>query len=205
MENPDTRTKALKIVAIHLLLFAPLMAFVLISIAVGTCSISYRGISVDRDQNLYIGKEHELIVVDPDGLIIRSMDVPTSRGYSFTVTNSDEIIFDTGGTLHFYDLEGNKLCDPKEGSDDRIPGSTWTRNVAYSEDGTKYVLQGVLLRTNVYRIRGAQKELLYQMPVFDVMVKLGLYLCFALLISMMIHLFKNGKSRLNRQSRARTL
>lgn len=142
--------------------------------------INYAGFAVDSTGNLYLGVkdngENRILVLDPSGDLLRSFDVPTNRGYSFTIFDKNQIVVDTGTVLYTLDTYG-KVIDKslaEEQSQHRVPPHFITHFT--DSNGINYEMRGRFSRTRIIRIEHGQETVFYEMPLFDAFVQSSYYL-----------------------------
>ena len=191
-----------KIIAICMLIIFPIIlpcAFLGIT---GKVSLSYSGFAVDQDSNLYIGRDSianricMIDVVAPNGEVLRQVSAQTSRGYCFDITKDNILRINVGSFVYETDLYGNVIRKKKtaELSYDQIP-STRIFHRFSSPDGHEYVARNPFFRPCVYRVDGNTKTLVYQMPLFDYVVKVVMMLAFlGLFIVIPIGIYQSRKS-----------
>lgn len=132
----------------------------------GQVCTDYNGFSVDREENLYVGKPSQIEVYSSDGSFLRSFSSQTSRGYHFTIKDGETVLVDTGAQLHILDLQGNVLSV----IDGDYSGVNFSKKFI-SQNGNQYQVNRIL-RTSVVLIDGDQKKTVFEMPLLDYMIKL---------------------------------
>ena len=143
--------------------------FSFFSVITGKACIFYQGFAVDGDGNLYIGKDHAIEVLKPDGDVLRRISPYTSRGYRFTMDADQTLWIDTGEYLYQTDRFG-ALIGSRE-----IHGDGLSVSVLYeyiSAKGTVYRMKNRFLRPCIVRINGTEDAVVYKMPAFDCAVRL---------------------------------
>ena len=172
--------KVPKILIIYLAIFFPIIILVLFTTSTGKACVSFRGFAVDREENLYLGKAAEIDVLNSQGKFIKNIRVPTSRGYEFTITHENEILISTSDYLYYMDLNGNLIEKTRinDCADDPIVNKN--RHHFKLDDNTEYIMKNEFLRTKIYRLEYGTEEqnirLIYQMPMFDYIIRLLLVL-----------------------------
>lgn len=152
---------------IFLLLVCLLKSFLFVMVFSGQVCTEYKGFSVDKEENLYIGMPSVVKVYSAEGEYLRSFSPKTSRGYNFTIKDGDTVFIDTGDKLYTLDLYGNVL-DVYEGDYSKIKYA----NKFTSESGNEYVARNNLLRTTVVSLSDGYETEVFKMPVLDYTVKL---------------------------------
>ena len=174
-----------RVLKISLFVLWPIIMFILIIQITGKVCLSYYGFAVDKSNNIYLGKDKSIDVLNDKGEVINKIDPMTSRGYSFTITENDEIIISTGDYWYRKDLsdnliEKNVINDYREN-----PISTFSRYKYSAADGTEYVMKMHFFRTHIYKIINGEYISVYKMPLFDFCVRILsviTYLSFAVVV-----------------------
>lgn len=155
----------------YLFVLWPIVIFCLITLMTGKACISYKGFAIDGDSNIYLAKDGVIDVLNPQGEILRTISPYTTRDYKFTLTSDNTIRICTGDYIYQTDLSGN-LISKKELSDSTLDERIeMSRHKYVASNGTVYTMKNSLLRTYIYRMDGAQRTVVYQMPIFDYVVK----------------------------------
>jgi len=128
----------------------------------GVVCLSYNGFAVDEQGRLYLGRQKRIDVIDK-GVVVDEYDAPF-RGYALSFSNG-LLIVDLGDERCILDSTGRIVL--------REEDHEYTNKHSFvSENGTRYIMRNVLLRPSIYMGQGEYKELLYQMPIFDYVVKI---------------------------------
>lgn len=187
-----------KYVGIYLAIAFPIIIFILCSVVSQRACINYNGFSVDENGNVYIGKTGEICVIDSSGSPLGTFDVPTSRGYSFVVTKNNQILFNAGEIVFTMDLQGNiiKKEPASERLIERIP--TIHPKEIVAADGTVYRMKTHFLRTVIESQTGNKINQIYQMPLFDYIVRIlfalyivGSFVSIAFIVFRIRHILKH--------------
>lgn len=104
--------------------------------------LGYNGFAVDSNGNLYLGLNHQ-ISVHSNGKLVRSITTGTSRGYAFTIDNSDHLILSTSTTIYKMDLYGN-IIETGHDENARLFLNMQRNRTFTAEDGSKYVCKNTL-------------------------------------------------------------
>lgn len=170
--------KASKLLVVYLLIVWPIIVLFLLAKITGKITISYVGFAIDHNNNIYLGKDSTIEVLDYDGKVLRSISPYTSRGYKFTITPDNQIKISTGDYLYLTDLSGNLISkkDISNYTDDDLLREN--RYEFISSDGVHYKMKNHFLRPCIYRIDATKKTIIYKMPIFDYIVKLIMIACF---------------------------
>lgn len=172
--------KVPKILIIYLVIFFPIIILVLFTTSTGKACVSFRGFAVDREENLYLGNAAEIDVLNSQGKFIKNICVPTSRGYEFTITHENEILISTSDYLYYMDLNGNLIKKTRINDYADDPLVNKNRHHFKLDDNTEYIMKNEFLRTKIYRLEYGTEErnirLIYQMPMFDYIIRLLLVL-----------------------------
>lgn len=99
----------MKAFILALLITASWLTAFLISYRTEGALLTYEGFAVDQEERIYFGKESGRIHVYQNGKKIQTIQIP-ARGYAFTITNSNELIFQNGNDISFYSITD----DPNE-------------------------------------------------------------------------------------------
>lgn len=125
------------------------------------------GFSVDHEGNLYLGFDSEIQVTDPNGNIIRTFSSQTSRGYTFKINDSEQILLSTGSVLYTMDLYGTVIEEKK---DDIQKGTTlphFPTKTFTDSNGVRYEMKEHFLRIYIYRLDENGSTAIYEMPLYD--------------------------------------
>ena len=76
----------------------------------GYISLSFCGYGVDSAGRLYIGKDHEIEVID-NGEVVGTIQRFTDRGYAFAVLEDDTILISTSTTVYKLDVSGTVILE----------------------------------------------------------------------------------------------
>jgi len=71
--------------------------------------LTYAGFAVDQKGRIFYGKENGRLLVYQNGEKIQTIQIP-ARGYAFTITDSNELVFQSGNDISFYSI----MDDPNE-------------------------------------------------------------------------------------------
>ena len=162
--------KVSKLLVVYLLIVWPIIVLFLLAKITGKINISYEGFAIDHNNDIYLGKDSTIEVLDYDGKVLRSISPYTSRGYKFTITPDNQIKISTGDYLYLTDLSGNLISkkDISSYTDDDLLRENRYEFIA--SDGVHYIMKNHFLRPCIYRID--------EMPIFDYIVKLIMIACF---------------------------
>ena len=83
--------KVSKLLVVYLLIVWPIIVLFLLAKITGKINISYEGFAIDHNNDIYLGKDSTIEVLDYDGKVLRSISPYTSRGYKFTITPDNQI------------------------------------------------------------------------------------------------------------------
>lgn len=165
---------------------APLIFIILILILTNSISLSYKGFAIDSQDNLYVGKDGGVIGVYSNGKLIKNISLMTSKGYAFTIKN-DRLVVAALSSVYTLDLEGNIL----EKHDDlsiEYNKIFKEKNNFIDSDGNSYCLKEFL---GYYSIRAEDDTKIFDMPVFDYVVKILLFLiCISFIIFVPIIIYR---------------
>lgn len=162
--------KMMKSIAIACLCWFSILIPCVVMIASGTVTVSISNFAVDSNDRIYIGKDMQILVYD-HGKLVDSITPPTSRGYTFTITDEDNILLSTASYVYLMDTNGNILAKEKEDGTDTFNHLHRNRNEFISSKGDSYRMTNRLFRTTITK-NGA--EIVYQISVLSVVVKLAL-------------------------------
>ena len=165
--------KVSKLLVVYLLIVWPIIVLFLLAKITGKINISYEGFAIDHNNDIYLGKDSTIEVLDYDGKVLRSISP-----YTFTITPDNQIKISTGDYLYLTDLSGNLISkkDISSYTDDDLLRENRYEFIA--SDGVHYIMKNHFLRPCIYRIDETQKTIIYKMPIFDYIVKLIMIACF---------------------------
>lgn len=156
----------------------------------GTVTFSYNGFAIDETGSLYIG-QYEYLVVYDQGHMIKKIPLMTSKGYSFTIRDN-HLVVAANAKIYTTDLNGKILSE----EDDRL---TQTYNELYRRrksfetvDGQVYKSTNWLGYYIIWNINKQSSKIIYQMPIFDYIVKvIFIMTCIGMVTYFIIVLFSN--------------
>ena len=145
--------KVSKLLVVYLLIVWPIIVLFLLAKITGKINISYEGFAIDHNNDIYLGKDSTIEVLD-------------------------QIKISTGDYLYLTDLSGNLISkkDISSYTDDDLLRENRYEFIA--SDGVHYIMKNHFLRPCIYRIDETQKTIIYKMPIFDYIVKLIMIACF---------------------------
>lgn len=169
MQEKDRNRKRL---IICLILFAnffgALMLFSLISVASGKANITISGIAADFEGLVYVGYDKGINVYSNSDFL-KQIDIPTSRGYDFTVKN-DKIILSDGETVYSLSLDGEILNKQPQADSEYIHSESSFK----AENGDVYKVKSALFRTRIVK---NDDTTVYRISNLDFAVKLIFEFC----------------------------
>lgn len=145
---------------VHAIVIEVLIFIIIVYISAYNNKITWDGFAVDENGLLYIGHTGEIDVIDQD-YSIYILDVPTTRGFQFTIENGDTITVYTGAHSYKLDLAGNILeeAEPKWNLGIKRNGPFTALN------GLTYYMVSPWGRPQImYMLNGAE-TIVYQMPL----------------------------------------
>jgi len=162
--------KMIKSIMIYLIIIVPVGMFCMYHLITGNVTITYHGYGVDSSGNLYVGLEREIAVYDGDSKISSIQTAAsTARAYYFTVQHDDTILLSTASNVYVLDLNGNILSKTEDTNTVVYDRLQWSGKNFTATDGTQYVRCASLGRM---RIETSDGNVIYQMPMFDFVVKI---------------------------------
>ena len=165
------RSNYKNIIVFLLVVFFSIYWIAIMLVIFGKINISYQGFAIDSKNNLYIGYGSGIIKKYKDKTLLRTISAQTSRGYDFTILENDVIYVDCGNRAHYIDSNGTVL---KTITKD-IPRFTELRpslKEFLSTNGTLYRLENSFGRTKIVEYSNTKKTIIYEMPLFDFLVKI---------------------------------
>lgn len=174
------RLSLFSIVSLFIIFFVMLISISLIGS--GTVVTSYEGFALDSNENLYLG-EYGKINVYKEGSLLYSVDAHTSRAYAFTIQN-DEILISTAETVYITDLSGNVINSYKD-TDTSLFNELKSNKDSFSLNGSTYKMQKNFGRRRIVKDDG---KVIYQMPLLDYIVKIGILISMLWLAVLAIYL-----------------
>ncbi len=156
---------------------AVIIEFVVIILIVYTANynnkFTWYGFSVDENELLYISQTGEIDVID-QGHTIRILDVPTTRGFQFTIENGNTIAVYTGAHSYKLDLDGNILQEAELTWNPGIePNGPFT-----SKNGLTYHMTSFWGRPQIVLEQNGVDTVIYQMPLISYLGRILYYLLF---------------------------
>lgn len=147
---------------------------------------SYIGFAIDSHENVYLGVQSRIIVVDANGVELYSFSTISTRGYSFTINEKDQILLRSTAYLYTMDLHGNVLKEEAvtEKSDRILPLNKSMRSFRDAE-GSVYQMKRRFFRVEIYKYKDGKASLIYQMPLLNYVMKLVcdfISLCYVILL-----------------------
>ena len=151
---------------------------------------------VDSSERLYILNKTDISVYE-DGVLHNTIDLHASlneiqnkvnlKAPSFKITSDDYIVVATGEYLCTLDLQGNLLNYGKDANNTQVKLSMIEQVTI--PNGDQYCRENTLGRTAIVK-NGS--EVVYQITVSSLLVKLGLYLSAIMLIGIVITAIRLG-------------
>ncbi len=134
----------------------------------GYASEEFHGFAVDGDGRVYVGKD-EKIEVFQNGELVNKLKDHAYKNYVFTLRDDGTLLITNVDKVYITDLEGNTLSE----YEDTVSHTHNTLNRAKykftSADGKEYTVKNRYLR---YKIVDGSGNVLYEMPVQDLVVKI---------------------------------
>lgn len=154
--------KSWKPLIIFLCVVFPIIAFCFFMIISGQATISIKGFAVDPDNNLYIGKEHNIDVYK-NNQIINSIPI-NYTDYAFTIKDEPEILLSANNYTHHLDLQGNEISKEK---DTQTYSKLCRINNYVTENGDSFKKTNLFGYTRIIR---NNNETVYSMPLFEYVI-----------------------------------
>ncbi len=132
----------------------------------GKASIVINGFAVDVDNQLYVGKGKEIVVLK-DGAVVRTIDPPTSRTYKFTIVDGKTILLSTSTKVYMMDLYGNIISESIDEGTKTYNRLQW-KKIYMDERGSEYTLESRWGRTRILK----EGVSIYEMPMRDYIVRI---------------------------------
>lgn len=183
------RLSLFSIVSLFIIFFVMLISISLIGS--GTAVTSYEGFALDSNENLYLG-EYGKINVYKESYLLYSVDAHTSRAYAFTIQN-DEILISTAETVYITDLSGNVINSYKD-TDTSLFNELKRNKDSFSLNGSTYKMQKNFGRSRIVKDDG---KVIYQMPLLDYIVKIGILISMLWLAVLAIYLVISFRKKPN--------
>lgn len=171
------------IITLYTFFAFPIVVICLFFIISGNVNIFYNGFALDNGNNIYLGKNSSIYVMNQNGEFKQNISAMTSRGYSFTISNENQILISTGDYLYTISLLGEVIEKKTINNYKEDPLININKSEYIDSNGKKYVMKNELFRTRIYRIEDNEKIMVYQMPILDYVIKLFFY---AFLLSVFI-------------------
>lgn len=188
-EKKMKRLSLFSIVSLFIIFFVMLISISLIGS--GTAVTSYEGFALDSNENLYLG-EYGKINVYKESYLLYSVDAHTSRAYAFTIQN-DEILISTAETVYITDLSGNVINSYKD-TDTSLFNELKRNKDSFSLNGSTYKMQK---NFGISRIVKDDGKVIYQMPLLDYIVKIGILISMLWLAVLAIYLVISFRKKPN--------
>ena len=155
-----------------------------------------RCFGVDTNGRLYILHETDISVYE-NGSLVYTINLHTSlndiqnkvklKAPSFKITSDDHIIVAAGEYVCMLDLQGNLLDYGKDANNTQVKLSMIEQ--VTTPNGDRYCRENTLGRTAIVK---NSSEVVYQITVSSLLVKLGLYLSAIMLICIVITIIRWG-------------
>lgn len=148
-------------------------------------TVSWSGFAIDERGLLYIAGTGVIDVIQ-QGNKVRELDVPTSRGFDFTIENGDTIIVITGTECYKLDLCGN-IIDKSDANQDLRAKIVKESSQYTTKDGLTYCKSAPWGRPQIAFLQNGKEMVAYQMPIIDYIVRIILFfaaigLCYCLIM-----------------------
>ena len=169
-----------------------IIVVILIMIIIGY-SITQNGIiwdrfAVDNEGRVYIAKTGRLDVIEA-GQKVKELNVPTSRGFQFTIENGNVILVDTGTKQYTLDLNGNVLAENELPSDFRTY-DTGKLGSFTDVNGLTYKKSSSWGRLEIVLDQNGLKTAVYQMPIKDYLMRMMTFIALIGLCYVIIATFR---------------
>lgn len=168
-----------KTVVIFLLIICPIVIFVLVSFISGKAISQYVGFAVDSSERLYVGTNAGIEVYE-DGVKVKTIELPSSRSYVFTIED-EKIVSSIGDTVCIFSLDG-ELLEKYEDNYDNFLKMKSNSTGFVSPSGKEYRSKNTL---GYYKIMQGDK-CVYAMPLFSYIVNVLFVVCIICILSFVI-------------------
>lgn len=177
-------------------IFAPIIGVIMffcnIMVATGKATLEINSYAVDKQGKLYIGRDHEIIVLE-DTKILRRINPKTSRAYRFTIIDGEKILLSTTTKVYTMDLFGNVLSE-EDDEGTKTYNELRMKKSFYDEDGNKFTIRHPFLRTQILK----NGKVIYKIPLLDYLVRICSIFAALLLLPLVVVAFKDWTKRLPR-------
>ena len=152
----------------------------------GGTPISIPCFSADSQGRIYVGHQRKIEVYD-NGLLVRTINPKTSRGYMFTILENDTILLSTSTVVYSMDLMGNVISSWEDQGADTYNQLQYGKTRYESSRGDVYKLESVFGRTRIVK-NGI--DVVYSISLKSYVVKLLLIVStvmFVLIIAVILY------------------
>lgn len=155
-----------------LMAFAALaVIFVVLLSVTGKSCLWYNGFAIDSSNRLYLGRNQEIVVFDQNSKELYRWEVPTSRGYRFTIYDECIYLF-AHQQCYILDFYGNIQDVRSSGETPKI--QDWPNHSFITNDGSTYHLYNTFLRTTIVKENNNGKNVIFRMPWKDYILRIVL-------------------------------
>lgn len=158
-------------VAITIWILGAVLFPCIILAATGTANLSIKCFAADSTGNLYVGISKRILVYS-DETVIRTISVPTSRDYVFTISNEDVISLYTPTRCYEIDLMGNVLKASEDNSGETFRQMRYRRRKFVAPNGDNYKLKDSFGWTRIEK----DGITVYRISLLSFLVKIVIYL-----------------------------
>ena len=173
------------------------LAFCILSLATGNVTIFLHGYGVDSSENLYIGLEREIIILQ-GGNMIGSINtrVTPSKAYRFSVLPNDTIIISNSSQVYVMNSCGELIGEYEDVNSQNFSRMRCPKKIT-SRNGIQYSLKNYFGRTSIV---SGENQIEYKMPLLDAIVKISLFTAIGFAVLMILMLIRNNSIFINSTS-----
>lgn len=160
----------------------------------GNVHLFVHNFAIDAYGKLYLGLERKIDVFFK-GEYQYTVNPLTNRGYNFTIIEGDKILLSTGTKIFELDLDGTPInqVDAEPYILNKIPSTIQESFRFVDVNQNVYHLKSFFGRYKIVKDTDSGQEVLYQMPLFDFLIKLLLYLTVISFIGTFISAYRDKR------------
>jgi len=137
-------------------------------LACNKATLSLNGFGVDATGQVYVGRLYKIEVYQ-HGQKISELEIPHYRNWSFCIQPDSSVLLTDGSTIYTLKEDGSAQEQQKD-TDGRLYRRLRQQKMIIGNDGNAYTIESPFLRTAIVN---EEKEILYQVPLVDMFVKIA--------------------------------
>ena len=137
----------------------------------GSFTFRYCSWAADNEGCIYVGKDSNITVYSPEGVVLRTISTDTSSQYRFTIVD-EELCLEKDRVLYTMDLNGNKLGTVPHADINTYIKLHFNSRRFTTSDGALYIMAKPFFRPTIYHIVNGSAVKVFQMPWHEYIMRL---------------------------------